>query len=183
MAKISELKFDDKNFNNEVWREVVGFNSYEVSNYGRIRNSITRRILKTSLNTYGYQHFSVRVGENIKRKYLTVHRVVAEAFIPNLNNYPQVNHKNGVKTDNRIENLEWCSVSENRKHAHRVGLWKSKREVPVLCVETGKTFRSMQEASRECGFFEGSISQSVRKGHSCYGYHFVRLEKETIWRQ
>lgn len=177
MAKINELKFDDKNFNNEVWRKVDGSTRHEISNLGRVRNSITKKLLKPHLNTYGYPHFSFKSGD--KMKCVTVHRAVATAFIPNNKNTLQVNHKNGIKTDNRVENLEWCSASDNIKHAHEIGLWKSKKEIPIVCKEDKKSFKSINEASRYYGFFEGSISQSVRKGYSCYGYHFIKVEKEA----
>lgn len=177
LSTIKDLKFDDKNFNNEVWRKVDGSNRHEVSNYGRVRKSTTKRLIRPGLNTYGYPHFSFKCGD--KMKCLTVHRAVAIAFLPNDDNNKQVNHKNGIKTDNRVDNLEWCSASENIKHAHKTGLWKSKREIPVICKETGQTFKSIMEASRHYGFFEGSIRQSIKKGYSCYGYHFIK-SKETV---
>ena len=177
VSNISELKFDDKNFNEE-WRKVEGSTRHEVSNFGRVRKSTTKRLLHPGLNTYGYPHFSFKYGN--KMKCITVHRAVANAFIPNPQSKPQVNHKNGIKTDNRVDNLEWCTVSENINHAFRTGLWKSKKEIPVSCVETGETFNSMGEASRFYRFPEGSISQSVKKGYSCYGYHFKSLKKEKL---
>lgn len=57
------------------------------------------------------------------------------------------------------------------------------KEIPVMCKETGKKFKSLQEASKYYGFFESSISQSIRKGYSCYGYHFVKLEENIIWQK
>lgn len=181
MANISDLRFDDKNFNDEKWRKVYGSIRHEVSNLGRVRKSTTKRVLKLGLNTYGYPHFSFKSGD--KMKCLTVHRAVAIAFIPNPHNKPQINHKNGIKTDNRVENLEWCTVGENIRHAFRNGLWKSKREVPVLCKETGEKFKSVNEAARHYGFLEGSVSQSIRKGYACYGYHFVKVETEELCQQ
>lgn len=85
MTTIKDLKFDDKNFNNEEWRKVEGSSRHEVSNYGRVRKSTTKRLVHPGLNTYGYPHFSFKFGD--KMKDLTVHRAVAIAFIPNPDNY------------------------------------------------------------------------------------------------
>jgi hypothetical protein len=173
MSKIDELKFDDKNFNNEVWRKVDGSTRHEISNYGRVRKSTTKRLLHPGLNTYGYPHFSFKYGD--KMKCMTVHRAVAIAFIPNIHNKPQVNHKNGIKTDNRVENLEWCSGSENIQHSYNIGLRNGPKAKKVKCIETGNIYESMQEASRQTGVLEAGISQSIRKGYSCYGMHWELL--------
>lgn len=120
----------------EIWKSVRGNEFYEVSNLGRVR-SLDRQIpfhnvhekkislrLKKGLvrvldvDRYGYN----RLRFTSKGKYLCVHRLVCEAFIPNPNNLPSINHKNGIKTDNRVENLEWCTVSQNTKHAFDTGL-------------------------------------------------------------
>ncbi|MDJ0690372.1 MAG: NUMOD4 domain-containing protein [Xenococcaceae cyanobacterium MO_188.B32] len=103
----------------EDWSHIVNFPDYQVSNHGRVKNQKTGRILKTHSN-HGY----LRVGlyEGKIRKYKLVHRLVAEAFIPNPENKPAVNHINGCKTDNNVSNLEWVSASENMSHAHRNGL-------------------------------------------------------------
>jgi len=116
----------------EIWKKVKGFeDSYKVSNMGRLK-SLSRvclyrkggrtkeMICKPILKSIGYtQHTLSNLFKN-KSKLVLTHRLVAEHFIPNPENKPQVNHKNGVKTDNKVTNLEWVTVSENGLHGYRV---------------------------------------------------------------
>ena len=159
----------------EIWKKIECSTCHEVSNLGRIRKITTKRLLHPGLNTYGYPHFSY--NNNGKMKDMTVHKAVAIAFIPNPEHKPQINHKNGVKTDNNVNNLEWCSCSENIQHAYNIGLKKGPKIKVVKCVETGRIYDSMQEASRKTKMYEGSISQSIRKGYSCYGTHWELANK------
>lgn len=93
---------------------------YTISNKGVIRSLYTGKIIKQSLNRYGY--YQVRLYKNKMYKNYTVHRLVAETFIQNIHNAESVNHIDGNKTNNKVENLEWCSPSENFKKACRAGL-------------------------------------------------------------
>ncbi len=103
----------------EYWIDVSNFPDYQVSNHGRVKNKKTDKILKP-YPTRGY----LRIGlyDETGRKCKLVHRLVAEAFIPNPKNKPAVNHINGCKTDNNVTNLEWSTASENLYHAHNNGL-------------------------------------------------------------
>ena len=105
----------------EVWKDVVGYEGlYQVSNFGNVKslgNNFTRkeRFLKLSPQSKGY--LTVVLQKNATRKMVLVHRLVAEHFIDNSESKPQVNHINGDKTDNRVENIEWVSHRENLDHA------------------------------------------------------------------
>ena len=113
----------------EIWKDVVGFeDSYEISNEGNLRSKDRYvkhwrgglRLYKskpknTRLNDKGY--FRCNLKSDGKRFDFTIHRLVAEAFLPNPENKPCINHINGIKTDNRLENLEWCNLEENTTHA------------------------------------------------------------------
>lgn len=107
----------------EIFKDIIGYEGlYQVSNLGNIKSLKYNRekILKLSINRYGY--VVITLCKDSKKKLYTVHRLVALAFINNTNNYPVTNHKNGIKTDNKAENLEWCTQQHNIKHAFNIGL-------------------------------------------------------------
>ncbi len=102
---------------NEVFIQIDGYPNYSVSNLGNIKNNKTNKIIKKHLNNYGY-HMVTLCGRYTK----SVHRLVAIHFIPNPANKETVNHKNGIKTDNCLSNLEWATRSENMQHCFDTGL-------------------------------------------------------------
>ena len=107
--------------NNEIWKPVKGFEKiYEVSNLGNIRNT-RGKILQTHKNNRGYVMVDFTVNK-VRTKKL-VHRVVMEAFVDNINNYPEVNHKDEDKTNNCLNNLEWCTRSHNKQHSMKTGTY------------------------------------------------------------
>lgn len=109
----------------EIWKDVVDYEGlYQVSNLGRVK-ALPKRghkscIMKPSLKKDGYVR--IHLSKNAISKTLYVHRIVAEAFLPRHNNECEVNHINGVKTDNFVDNLEWVTKSENQLHAIKMGL-------------------------------------------------------------
>jgi NUMOD4 motif/HNH endonuclease len=141
----------------EHWRDIEGYKGmYQVSDLGRIRSLKygKKRILKPSLSK-GYCSYSLSKDNFVK--YFRGHRLVAIAFIPNPENKPEVNHKNGNKLDNRKVNLEWATDEENKQHAWKTGLHtykESQREkmritksVLVVNIHTGIFFSSIEEAA------------------------------------
>lgn len=128
----------------EIWKDIQGYEGiYQVSSLGRVKslprenryfNSLAgkecvrhykERIMKLKKNRGGYMTAHLRDEENGKEDWPTVHRLVATAFIPNPNEKPTINHKDGIKVNNFLENLEWATWSENTRHAHDNGLAKS----------------------------------------------------------
>lgn len=105
----------------EIWKEVKDYEGmYEVSNLGNVRNFKTKHVLKSSLSKKGYP--KVNLWKNKGYKTRPIHRLVAIAFIKNNLYKPQVNHIDGNKTNNRLDNLEWCTQEENMRHAVDMGL-------------------------------------------------------------
>lgn len=119
----------------EEWRDIIGYvGYYQVSNLGRVRGlnrsvkhyfggpkKVKQKIMRTYKNK-GY--INVALNKDGKQKHFSIHRLIALHFISNEHNKPHINHINGIKHDNRIENLEWCTRSENLKHAVKSGLYK-----------------------------------------------------------
>ncbi len=155
----------------EIWKDIVGYEGkYQISSHGRVKGlprkvcnhtgfiHLKERFLKGSFNTNGY--IQVQLSSRPNRVLKLIHVLVATAFIPNPNKYPQINHINGDKSDNRIENLEWCNNSMNQIHAYKMGLntnrensGKAKRSIILISVaaKTELKFESIISASKFLG--------------------------------
>lgn len=176
----------------EIWRDIPGYDGlYQVSNIGRVRSFVkwkgyeTPRIMSQNEDRKGYSRCT------IKGKFIPVHRLVAMAFIENICGKPQVNHIDGNKKSNNVENLEWATNSENQRHAVLTGLKKmsdltdatSKR----VCQYTKswvylRTFESTQEAARKTGTHQSQIIDCcLHKPHciSANGFKWM-FESEAI---
>lgn len=166
----------------DIWADVKGSPGYMVSRDGKVGSVKNGEIyiLSPSDNGNGYLH--VQLGRS-RREY--VHRLVAIAFIPNPNNYREVNHKDGNKKNNHVDNLEWCDRSYNLKHAYKnelrdsivaVEAMKKSHSKPVRIIETGEEFESVCECARYLNTVHGNINEclnpNIRTRHTCRGYHF-----------
>ena len=153
---------------------------YEVNEDGYVRNSRNGYVLTNSPNNKGYM--TVSLGKHMPGQF--VHMLVAEAFVPGYKPGLDVDHKNGKKWDNRAENLEWCTRSENVKRAFEMGLAHGHKSPnagtpprKVRIVETGEVFDSQAECARAIGGSVGAISQCVNGTRGKHkGLHFERVE-------
>lgn len=177
----------------EIWAPAKGFEKYyEVSNLGRVRRRSsfihrgksrdytcfwTGRVLKEkncSIKPGIQPYKQVSLNVDGKRYYCSIHRLVAGTFIPNPENKAEVNHKNGDKADNRAENLEWVSSSQN-KH-HRIYELKRGRIKSVRCIETGEEFITITEASKHINRSLSCICACLKKpSRTAGGYHWEEI--------
>lgn len=125
----------------EIWKDIKGYEGrYQISNFGRVKSLIYHK--EKIMNIYNFRrdgekgkgYWRVRLIKNSSYKYFFVHRLVAEAFIPNSNNYTTVNHINGIKTDNRVENLEWCSLKENIQKAWEIYVINALTMLSIMAI-------------------------------------------------
>ena len=119
----------------EYWNDIKGYPNYSVSNLGRVKSKKTGKILKPYRTNRGY--LTVGFWSDGKKKRLSIHRLVAQAFLQNSDNLPEVNHANGCKTDNNVCNLEWASGRNNVLHAYQNKLRKTKlSEIQVAEIKS-----------------------------------------------
>lgn len=181
----------------EIWKPIPEYESYEASSYGRVRSlnksvksglrnqtEVIRhsRVLKPNLKRDGYLHLTL--SERNKQTYSNVHRLIAKAHLPNDDNLPQVNHKNGNKTDNRSINLEWVTASSNHLHRFRELGQRPTLSKRIKCIETAQEFISSYQAAEwvNNGKYQnskqiGGMSRKIRacatkKQKTAYGYHW-----------
>lgn len=169
----------------EEWRDISGYvGLYQVSNLGRVKsldrevpgksNSVVNKKGKILTPQYSRRYWRVSLKGKFKAKNYTVSRLVAAAFIPNPESKPQVNHKSGNRNDNSVFNLEWVTLSENRRHAINVlghtSCTKAANEScrkPVLCIEANVVFESSRAADRY--MLNNPKSMSTIVSHACLG--------------
>lgn len=173
----------------EQWKKIEGYNNYSVSNFGRVRNDKRNHMMSPTLRSKNSPYFAVCLTDNDgKAKRKNVHRLVAEAFIPNPNCKPQINHKDGDKENNHYSNLEWVTSSENSIHAYKLGLKKSTSaqiqkainatKRPIINRTLGTIHESIVEAAKYIGGQGSGISKCLSGEREHYkGMHFAYLER------
>lgn len=175
---------------NEIWLPIEGYENYQVSNMGRVKSlgndkSRKEKILRQGKNHKGYL-FVILYKEG-KLKSFRVHRLVANAFIPNPNNYPTVNHKNEIKTDNRVDNLEWMNMKQQINHGTCIQRRAEKERNGVLSKQVYqydknynliKIWTSTQECDRN-GYNHGAVSACCRselKHYKNYIWSYIPID-------
>lgn len=187
----------------EVWRDIPEWEGfYQVSNLGNVRSldrdieylnngtlttlHLKGKVLKQRADEEGYMR--ICLAKNGRTKLYGVHRLVAQAFIPNPENKPTVNHIDGNKSNNYLSNLEWATLEEQYAHAVKTGLIdmdkfkdrtnvKRKLSKPVVCVETGQVFESQSDAERKLGLCATAVWHSIHTGKCAHNtnLHFKRV--------
>ena len=167
----------------EEWKDIQGYEGmYQISSHGRVRSFKYNKpkILKPQRHYKGYLFITLHKN-GISKKY-KIHRLVAQAFIPNPNNYPQVNHKDEIKHNNNINNLEWCTVAYNNTYHDKAKKIGEKNKRKVLCVTTGHIFESVKEAR---SFFNikgvSTISECCNGKRKTAGKDPI-TNKKLVWR-
>ena len=178
-----------ENLLNEEWKDIKDSNGkYQISNYGRIKSFNNNKIIIMRTNKSNVGYYLVRISIKNKLKTYTVHKLVALHFIHNPNLYPCINHIDGNKENNRVDNLEWCTHSYNNKEAYRLNLAHSPNLGKTGSKHPGatkvnqydlngnyiKTWGTMKEAAE-------SLNVSINSISSCCRYK-IKTAKNYIWR-
>lgn len=176
----------------EIWKPVKNYEGlYEISNYGRIKRlAYTREIqkqtmtfkdkmLKPIIHQNGY--LVVSLSKNNKQKIYSIHRLVAQTFISNPNNYKYINHKDEDKTNNQVDNLEWCDNKYNLNYGTRNERASKSLGKKIKCVETGIIYNSMTDVERKLKIAHNTISKVCQgKRHTAGGYHWEYVKESEV---
>ena len=184
----------------EVWKTIEEYPRHQISNFGRVKTYDEQKdhyLYRLTMVRLKDGYPIVTLGKNGSRYHVKIHRLVAKAFIPNPDNLPEVNHKDGNKTNNNISNLEWMTQLDNIKHAKENNLYKSHiLSFPVKQLDLNgnliKTFTSKRSASRETGVNMGSLNnvlKGIQKTSKGYRWEYGEIDNseqnlnpDEIWK-
>ena len=159
----------------EIYKKIVNYPNYSISNFGNVKNNNTNTLLKVRISG---EYNRVRLYNNDGDKNYSVHRLVGEYFILNPNNKPEINHKDGNKLNNHISNLEWNTKSENQTHRYSI-LGKGNKKIDVIKDEIIYSFNSIKECGLKLGLDTGNLSRLLNgKKKSYLGYKLL-IKKEV----
>lgn len=157
----------------EFWKDIEGYEGlYQISNIGQVKSLISNKILKPDNRLDGYSQ--IKLSKDGERKNFLIHRLVAEAFLPNEEGLPEVDHINDDNSDNRVCNLQWISkVENNRKKT--TGIIPRK----VICLESDEVFESAAAAAKYVNRSSKSMNEHLKgRTKSCGGLHFEYFEED-----
>lgn len=183
----------------EIWKDIPEFeNIYQISNCGRVKRlqrldkyirkdtgvECIRPVDETLLKVIeSSEYYEVDLTYSNIHRYARVHRLVAEAFIPNPDNLPQVNHIDGNKHNNHVSNLEWCTSEFNIQHAIQTGIRKNPEKgvyrgpVRVRCIETGQEFDNIKVAAEQLNLKYNYLVDCIDKNKQCHGLTIQRIKE------
>lgn len=165
----------------KTWKDIIGYEGiYKISEDGEILSIKRNKNLKCYPNDYGY--IVVGLSKEGVFKHYFVHRLIALAFIPNPTNKPEVNHINGIKEDNSIHNLEWCTRSENNQHCWDKGLKKTTEKQKNHMRKIAKEYRSKPVLDLQTGIFYSSLTEACKTTNCAYRNMMYRMSSNKNFR-
>ena len=188
-----------------VWRDIIGYEGkYQVSDEGQVRNVETGLVLRPGKKPGGYLFVGLadhRMGKGKRKKYHHVHRLVAQAFLENPEGKSDIDHIDGVKTNNRVENLRWCTRKENvhnpitfekvqkhveklnkdTEHIRQLKRYAEKQRKPVRCVETGIEYPSCLAAAKALGMGYNNVRLSCIRTAEDRPRNYTNYKGKPVW--
>lgn len=171
----------------EVWKKIPNYSLYEASSLGRLKtfnwkNKGVERIMKPALDGSGYLRTMLK-NDNGKFDTVKVHRIICQTFLENPENKPQVNHKNCIKTDNRVVNLEWCTAKENTIHAYKKDRMSQRGECnsnATLTNEQVLEIRANYQYGKKCK--SGKTKKQIAEEYGTSFSVIKRIVQNRTWK-